>query len=95
LEAGPTIHFCEPEKGVMLGEEDEVQSADLMESLESSFQHKERMLEASKETQESHVFKTNELCVIAGCTSYAGYEDRKPPEVVIKDKGDEEFPHKG
>jgi hypothetical protein len=38
------------------------------------------MLEASKETQKTHVFKTNELCVIEG------YEDRKPPEVVIKDE---------
>jgi hypothetical protein len=48
LEVGPTIHFCEQEKGVILGEEDEFESLDLMESLKISFQRKERMLEASK-----------------------------------------------
>jgi hypothetical protein len=88
LETGPTVHFCEPEKGVMFGEEDEVQSIDLMKSLEISFQHKEKMLEASKETEESHVFKTNDLCMFAGLT---GHGDRKPLEVVLK----EELPHEG
>jgi hypothetical protein len=38
LEVGPAIHFCESEKGVMLGEEDKVHSKNLMESLKSSFQ---------------------------------------------------------
>jgi hypothetical protein len=41
----------------MLGKEDEGQDEDLMENLESSVQHKERMLEASEGTQESHVLK--------------------------------------
>jgi hypothetical protein len=44
-----------------------------MERLESSFHHKERILEASKEAQKSHVFKIIEFFVIA-C-----YEYRKPP----------------
>jgi hypothetical protein len=44
-----------------------------MKSLESSFQHKERMLEASKGNEKSHVFKTNDLCMFAGPV---GHEDR-------------------
>lgn len=47
------------------------------------------MPRVSTETKESHVFKTNELCVNA-C-----YEDRQPLEVVIKEKKDEELPHEG
>jgi hypothetical protein len=36
LEVGPTVHFCEPKKGVMLGKEYERRDEDLMENLESS-----------------------------------------------------------
>ena len=56
LVVGPVVHFCELEKGVMLGEEDEEQDEDLIRSLENAIQHKERMLEASRGTQKSHVF---------------------------------------
>jgi len=50
LGAGPIVHFCETEKGVMFGEEDEVHSIELMKNLEISFHHKENMLEESKDT---------------------------------------------
>jgi hypothetical protein len=41
-----------------------------MKSLEISFQHKERMLEAYKGTEPYHIFKTNELCMFAGLTCH-------------------------
>ena len=72
----------------MLGEEDEAQSIDLMKILEISFQHKQRMLEASKGTEESHVFKTDDLCMFVGCK---GHGDRKPLKFVLE----EDLPHEG
>lgn len=45
-----------------------------MECCEDLYQHKEEMLEASREANESHDFETKDLCV---CTSYTCYEDEK------------------
>jgi hypothetical protein len=66
------VHFCEPEQGSFLGEDDDgdvegrpVES--LMNCQESSEHHVGMMSEASNETMESYVFKTNDLCVFTGC----------------------------
>jgi hypothetical protein len=91
LEVGQAVHICEPKHGAMLGE-DEVQNEYLMRCLENSFQQNKMILKASTETKESHVFKTNELCVIAG---YASDEDKQPLEVSRKKEEDEGFHHKG
>jgi hypothetical protein len=53
-----------------------------MKSLENSFNHKERILEASKVTEESHACKIDDLCMFAGLT---GHEDRHPLEVVLEE----------
>jgi hypothetical protein len=67
LEVGQVVHFCEPEQGTILGEDEygDEERPDVS-PMENSDHHKERMLEASKENQESHIFKTNELCMYAG-----------------------------
>jgi hypothetical protein len=66
------FHLCEPEKGSFLGEDDDgyvegrpVES--LMICQESLEHHVGMMSEASNETMESCVFKTNDLCVFIGC----------------------------
>jgi len=67
------FHLCEPEKGSFLGEDDDgyvegrpVES--LMICQESLEHHVGMMSEASNETKESYIFKTNYLCVFTCCT---------------------------
>jgi hypothetical protein len=71
---------------------DERPNESLMKCLGSLDQHKEIMPEETNETQRSHGFETNCLCVIVG---YASDEDKQPLEVVIKKEEDEGLPHKG
>lgn len=82
------VHYCEPEQGQMLGEEDdevEIQNDDHMEFLECSIHNKENVLEASNKTKESLDFKTNYLfkCVHAG---YEELEIRQTPKFFIKEE---------
>ena len=69
------------QQGEILGENysgyvDRKHANSLIESMEWSDHCKEMMLEASTKIQESLVFQTNNLCVIAGD------KDRQPPGVV-------------
>jgi hypothetical protein len=72
----------------MLQEEDEVQNEYLMRCLESSVQKKKMTLEASIETQESHVLKTNEFYAYVGCT---GHEDGQSLNTIIKIEDNEQL----
>jgi len=54
--AGQIVHICEPEKGEILGEDTEKYERPkeiLMKCLDCSNQHKEKIPEASNETEES------------------------------------------
>jgi hypothetical protein len=53
-------------------------TASLMNYLESSDQHKDVLVEKSKEAREPYVFKTDNLCMIAG--------DGKSSIIVMKMK---------
>lgn len=78
LEVGPTIHFCEPRKGIILGEEENEHSKkrhdeSLMDYAENSNQNKDVLIEIWNEAKRSYVFNTNEFCMIVGCE---GNEER-------------------
>ena len=84
------VHICEPEQGRILGEDDESDEKQerpneyLIEWLNSvELKHKQMMLEASKETKESHDFEIDNLCLNA---SYAGQEDEKSTKYVINEE---------
>jgi hypothetical protein len=61
VECEVEVHYCEPEQGSILGEDDD-------EMMMCSDQHKEGMIVTSSETEESHEIQTNCLCeyVFAG-----------------------------
>jgi hypothetical protein len=83
------VHYCEPEQGDILGEDDvERRLVDsLIDSLESSDQHDEDMLtKESREVEGLNVFKTDDLCMFAG---KAG--DRQSLEVVMKMEEEKEM----
>jgi hypothetical protein len=84
------VHFCEPKKGLFLGEDDdgnvEVRPVEsLMNYQEGSNHHVEMMLEASKDTMRSYIFETNDLCVFIGCASKEVGQSFKT--VIKVDKG--------
>jgi len=72
--------ICEPEPGPILGEEDDDENL-----MQCSDQHKEEMLETSKETRRSHDFETN---VLSACM-YTGTEvdEDQAQGFVIKEEG--------
>jgi hypothetical protein len=75
------VHYCEPEQGSFLGEDedgdDEGRSFEsLMKCQESSEHHVGMMSEASNETMESYVFKTNKLCMFTRKISKGRIERR-------------------
>lgn len=87
--AGQIVHNCEPKQGAMLREDDEEDDRpieSLKKSLESVVQHGEEMLmsEASRETEESHGFQTNCLCVIVGTEEERQHLDATPKHILMK-----------
>jgi len=65
------VHFCEPEQGLFLGEEDEYiderLTASLKDCVESLDQHKDMLKEKSNDSSKPYVFKSDNLSMIAGC----------------------------
>jgi len=63
------VHFCEPEQGGILGEDEEEERhvESLMNYLGRSYQHKEVLKEESNEASKPYVFKYNILCMVTGC----------------------------
>ena len=64
------VHFCEPEKGDILGEDDMAEdriTTCLMDYVESSNQHEDVLTEEPIEDREPYVFKYDDLCMTVGC----------------------------
>jgi hypothetical protein len=63
------VHFCEPEQGGILGEDEEEERhvESLMNYLGSSDQHEDVLTEEENEASKPYVFKSDNLCMIAGC----------------------------
>jgi hypothetical protein len=64
------VHFCEPEQGDILGEDDMGEdriTTSLMDYVESSNQHEDVLTEEPIEDREPYVFKYDDLCMTVGC----------------------------
>ena len=82
------VHYCEPQQGSMLGEEEDVDersNESLMDYWENSDQYK-KMTKTSTTTREPYIIKTNIWSMVVGCTSN---EERKSLEIVIHIEEDE------
>jgi hypothetical protein len=85
-EYGMQVIYCEPEKGDILGEgyeENERLAGSLMNSLQSSYQHDDVLIEELDEATRPHSFYSDTLCVIAGNEKE---ETGLLVETVIKDE---------
>jgi hypothetical protein len=63
------VHFCEPEQGDILGEDDMGEdriATSLMDYVESSNQHEDVLTEEPIEDREAYVFKYDDLCMTVG-----------------------------
>jgi hypothetical protein len=86
------VHFCELEQGSFVVDDvDKIPIESLMNYVESSKQHEDLMTKTSNEAREPCVFKTDNLCMIAGLV-----DNGKSFEVVTRMKEDEtKLSHKG
>jgi len=86
------VHFCESEQGSFVVDDvDKILFESLMNYVESSKQNEDLMTKTSNEDREPCIFKTDNLCMIAGLA-----DNGKSFEVVTRMKEDEtKLSHKG
>ena len=84
VESEMEVSYCEPEKGPLLGDDDEAEKERPIESLINSVKSTNKIMEEMTvrpyETKRSYVFETDDLFVIAGFVA----NDGKAFETILK-----------